>query len=180
MKTKNISIIAGLLFVAALIPAIIAVDDTNFGSSAHILEADVSQEEVLDMSTLIVKGKIVASHVEKVRGNGDGSPDTAYTVWKVKPDKTYKGADSAVVSFKTIGGKISQSLTTGSSVDFERGDQVIVMLVKDPGSVFGDDYHLVSIVQGAYTIENGAAKSASQAFDKTEIELENRINNHLN
>ena len=48
------------------------------------------------MSTLVIKGTIVASHVEKSRITDEDSQETAFTVWKVKPDRTYKGNEAGV------------------------------------------------------------------------------------
>jgi len=179
MNRKIITTITVLSIIAVLIPAVL-----TFGmiapSGAHVLEADLSQEEIIDMSTLIVKGTIIASHVEKSKITAEDSQETAFTVWKIKPDHTYKGKESKAVSFKTVGGQLSPGVFTGSAVDFERGNKVTVMLVKDPDSIFGDNYHLVSILQGAYVIEDGTAKSVEDRHNKLEIDLDTKIKNHLN
>lgn len=179
MNKRKILTITALSVIAALLPSVMILGSQP-GPSGHVLESDTTQVEILDMSSLIVNGKIISSNVEITKANDENGQDRAFTVWNVQPDTTYKGKDSTLVSFKTIGGKLSEGLYTGATIDFHVGDQVTVMLVKDPDSIYGDSHHLVSILQGAYTIEDGMSKSVQERYDKTENDLDLIIKNHLN
>ncbi|MCH9657445.1 hypothetical protein K0U27_01905 [archaeon] len=180
MNRKNIPTIVVLSIVAALLPAVAIMSQPPSGIYSHSMEANRSLEEVMDISKIVVKGTIIDSKVEIVKGEREGQQDVAFTIWSVKPTTTYKGSDSDIVTFKTIGGKLSEGVYTGSSVDLHHGDQVIVMLDKSPKSIYGDENYVVSIQQGLYTIDkDGIAKSTESFIEVPENALEQRISNYL-
>jgi len=183
MNKKLISVIALVSIVAALTP--IALNNYTV-TTVHHLEANVSQDEVIDMSTLIVQGKIISSHVETVKTNEESEHDTVFTVWKIKTDTLHKdsskkGKGSDIVTFKTVGGKISTGIESSTSGHLHKkyGDEVLVMLVKDPDSIYGDDYYPVSYMQGVYTVDDGTAKSIEGKNNKGEKDLIQKIKDRL-
>lgn len=180
-KKKFISTIAILSVTAALIP--ILVFSVNAGMPTHILEAEVSLEEVIDRSSWIVQGEIIKSDVETSDSHGD---DRAFMVWKVEIDEVFKDITDDYekdddIYFKTVGGELSDSTQTGVSVPLYVGDEVIVMLIVDEDSIYEDDYYLTSYLQGVYVIESdGTAKSIEESYNKNEMDLISIIKAHLN
>ncbi len=191
MNKKLISSIALLSIVAALTPLAL---NNYMGptTTTYLLEADVSQDEVIDVSTLIVQGKIISSHVEKVKTSEESEHDTVFTVWKIKTDALHKDNDSKdssnkskgkdIITFKTVGGEISTGIESSTSLHQHKkhGDEVLVMLVKDPASIYGDNYYPVSYLQGVYTVEDGKAKSIEEKHNKNERDLIKKIKDRLN
>ncbi len=147
-------------------------------TEVHISEVYASQEEVMDISTLIVKGKINDSRVEKTHIDGPDSHEWVFTIWTLEPNKTYKGEDLQYVDFKTIGGSPCYGIRTSGFPHFNVGDEVLVMLDSSPDSIYGDDYHLVSILSGAYLITYGKAVNAEK-IEINEGDLEIKIKSHL-
>ena len=181
-KKKFISTIAILSVTAALIP--ILVFSVNAGMPTHILEAEVSLEEVIDRSSWIVQGEIIKSDGEK--SHSHGGEDRAFTVWRVEIDEVFKDITDDYekdddIYFKTVGGELSDSTQTGVSVPLYVGDEVIVMLIVDEDSIYEDDYYLTSYLQGVYVIQSdGTAKSIEENNNKNEVNLISIIKNHLN
>jgi len=83
-------------------------------------------------------------------------------------DGKYAGETFTV---RNIGGETRELKTThDAAADVKVGERILFFAVKEPSSMFGDNYYIAGLKQGKISLENGRA-SGYHIFDSSEVDL---------
>jgi hypothetical protein len=175
MKQRNIFLFAA---IAVIIPALVFSVVTMPKSLTIVdsLEEELSLEQLIDRTPLIIKGTAISSQV--VSDSKD--PTDVSTIWKIQVSEILKGEEtSKIISVKLRGGETLTNVVQTDGAKLSNNEEVILFLGKSPGSVYGDSYHLYSQFFGKYTLEaDGTANSVIDSRDISENELIGIIKNN--
>lgn len=135
---------------------------------AHIM----GPEEAYNKSIIVAEGTIIREKTELTFvENGIHQVPYVYTTWTLETSDVIKG-EGKKIKFKTSGGtynKIEHISLSGPH--FEKGQEVIVFLSKDPpGTMWGDSYYLTGIASGLYKITpegtNGLVSEPAKVYNE--------------
>ena len=121
-----------------------------------------SNEELVEYSEMVMHGTLVdsSSYVEWQVGGNVVVP-SVYTVWSLQQSESIKGPDFKTVDFVVNGGAYNNIVHDAMhDTELNKGDDVIIFLTKDTGSIYRDHYYLTGIESGIYKISDGLATNS--------------------
>ena len=121
-----------------------------------------SNEELAEYSGTIVHGTLAdsSSYVEW-RVSGSVAVPSVYTVWTLEQIESFKGEGSKTVDFVVDGGTYNNIVQKAMhDTELNKGEEVVVFLLKDTDSVYKDNYYLTGIESGIYKIKDGFATNS--------------------
>ena len=166
----------GIIPVLALVMMEPDVDDDALGKQfaekypgatigVHISEEDASEQEEVNRASLIIEGTILD---KKPYWKVDDLKEypRIFTDYTVGVDDTIKGPSKKTAKVTLVGGDLDTIKTATAAPELEKGDKVIMLLVQEFDTVFGDSYIPLSVSRSIYVIdENNTAQNYE--FDRT-------------
>ena len=116
-------------------------------------------EDLARYSDLVIYGVLTDSYsYVEWYVSGNIAVPSVYTVWTIEQSESFKGEHSNTVEFVVNGGTYN-NIVQRSMYDTElnKGDDVIVFLTKDTGSIYKDNYYMTGIESGIYKIRDSIA-----------------------
>ena len=133
----------------------------------HSSEAYISEQEEINRAELIIDGVVI--EVKPFWKIINENP-RIYTEYTVKVNDVIKG-NTQDDNIKVIlaGGQLDGITSKTEAISMQYNDNVILLLGKDLNSIFGSDYHPISVSKSTYIVEDEIAKNmmTERNMDKT-------------
>ena len=154
-----------------------AKDNPGVRIGVHTLEEDISEQEEVNRSSLIVEGKILKANAYwKIIH--EGQPPRIFTDYIVQVDEVIKGQHKKTIKVTMSGGALDGITSMTASPELKKGDRVIMLLGQDLESSFMDSYTPVSISKSTYVVdENGNGKNKMSERNDQVDKIKSRIAN---
>ncbi len=145
--------------------------------TTHTAEVDITEAEEVKRAELIIEGTIekVTPFWKVIRDDADPK---IYSEFTVKVNEVIKGkVNGKMIKVVMSGGQLDgiTSITEGSKM--EKDNKVILLLAKDPDSVFGDNYSTISVSKSIYLVDDEFAKNKHDDRSDNKNKVKERISN---
>ncbi len=136
------------------------------------IEEDISEQIEIDRALLIIEGTVQEVSPFWKIDSGDEYP-YIQTKYAIKISHVIKGDAKVDQSINVLmnGGTLDGITAYTESITLQQGDNVVMLLGKDEGSIWGDSYHPVSVTKSTYLLEGEEAKNIleSRTMDKADL-----------
>lgn len=136
------------------------ISDTNKMVTVHSFdEVAFTLPELVSASELIIKGSVldVTSFEKKV--DPEHKMPWIFSIAKVQVQDVLKGESTEkIVRVQLYGGETEERVFLSEGHDVKVTDDVIMFLERDPESIYGSNYALVSPISSMYLIDDDVAK----------------------
>lgn len=142
----------------------------------HVTEEALSEQDEIGRAEAVIEGTVVDAR-PFWRVLGDPEYPRIFTEYAVRVDGAIKGGVGAgqTISVMLPGGALDGVTARSDAPILEAGDRVIMLLGRDPASIWGGSYHPVSVTKSTYVIEGGIAKNALESRTMARADLVERL-----
>lgn len=175
MNHKKI-IIPGII---AFIPLMLVMGVIPITMETHTTFKPYEVEELTGLSDVILKGKVISktSSLELI----DDTPNVM-TSYEIKPINFIKGEKEnkeKTVTVKVLGGQYNNIDHHTGHPELVVGEKVLLMLSLEPHTIYGDDYYISGVIDGAYKLKDGKAVNSNPNKTTDEVKLLEKIQDKL-
>lgn len=154
-----------------------AANHSGLMMTTHTLEEDITETEEVKRAELIIEGTIknVKPFWKIIREDADPK---IYSEFTVKVDDVIKGeVNGNMIKVVMSGGQLDNVTSITEGTKMKKDNQVILLLAKDPNSVFGDNYSTISVSKSIYLIDDEFAKNKHEDRSDNKNKVKERISN---
>ncbi len=152
-----------------------AKDHQGMTIGVHTLEEDITEQEEINRSSLVVEGEILNTKAYWINVNDQKYP-RIFTDYTVQVDEVIKGDYKKIIKVTIGGGELDGVKTSTVAPELAKGDKVIMILGKDISSPFGDNYVPISISKSTYVIdEDGIAENKKSDRSDNKDKVKERL-----
>lgn len=147
----------------------------------HTLEEHLTERQEIDRAQLIIEGTVLEAMPYWKIIDDDSFPRiyTEYAVKVIDVIKGDTGLNGKTVKVVMAGGKLDGITATTEAVELTEGANTILLLAKEPHTVYGEAYFPISVSKSIYKIENDQAINKIDDRSNNKDEVKKRISDKL-
>ena len=158
-----------------------AAENPGVTIGTHTLEEYLTEKQEIDRAQLIIEGTVLEAMPYWKIIDDDSFPRiyTEYAVKVIDVIKGDTGLNGKTVKVVMAGGKLDGITATTEAVELTEGANTILLLAKEPHTVYGEAYFPISVSKSIYKIENDQAINKIDDRSNNKDEVKKRISDKL-